>query len=610
MKHLKSLNKYFWKYKWLFFLGMIFTVLSNYFRILAPQVTKYVLNTVEMSLSHKTVVSKAVTHYDPLVRVFLNLLQTDDASYKTKILYSGIVLLVLALISGLFMFLMRQTIIVMSRHIEFEQKNEIFKHYQQLDTHFYKTHNTGDLMSRISEDVSRVRMYVGPAVMYLINLAATIGFSVTYMLNENKELTLYVLAPLPFLALTIYYVNTIINRKADKIQSLLSDLTTNAQESYSGIRVIKSFVQEKAMLGFFDKNSEDYRTHSISLAKTEAIYFPFMGLMIGLSTLLTIMIGGIYVIHGSMSIGVIGEFIMYVLLLTFPVSAIGWTASMIQRAATSQRRINEFLHTKPSIQNQKNPKEIILEGNIHFSHVDFIYPHTGIHALKDFSLKIHKGEKVAIIGKTGSGKSTIAQLMLRMYDPQKGDIFYDGVSIKEIDVKNLRSQISYVPQDVFLFSDSVENNIGFALQNPPHEKVREAARSAVVAREIESFTEKYQTLIGERGVTLSGGQKQRISIARALIKEHEITVFDDCLSAVDAKTENEIIGHLYDYLQNKTAVIITHRIFSLFSFDKIVVLEDGAIAEQGTHQSLLEQNGIYAEMYRHQQEQERKVRSS
>ena len=609
MKHLKSLNKYFWKYKWLFFLGMIFTVLSNYFRILAPQVTKYVLNTVELALSHSKPhnVSTATTHYDPLVKVFLNLLQTDNASYNTKILYSGILLLVLALISGLFMFLMRQTIIVMSRHIEFDQKNEIFKHYQQLDTHFYKTHNTGDLMSRISEDVGRVRMYVGPAVMYLINLEATIGFSVTYMLNENKELTLYVLAPLPLLALTIYYVNTIINRKADKIQSLLSDLTTNAQESYSGIRVIKSFVQEKAMLGFFEQNSEDYRTHSISLAKTEAIYFPFMGLMIGLSTLLTIMIGGIYVIQGSMSIGVIGEFIMYVLLLTFPVSAIGWTASMIQRAATSQRRINEFLHTKPSIQNQKNPKEVILKGNIEFHHVDFIYPHTGIHAIKDFSLKIKKGEKVAIIGKTGSGKSTIAQLMLRMYDPQKGNIWYDGVSIKDIDVKTLRAQISYVPQDVFLFSDSVENNIGFALQKPPHERVKEAAKNAVVAREIESFPEKYQTLIGERGVTLSGGQKQRISIARALIKEHEITVFDDCLSAVDAKTENEIIGHLYDYLQNKTAVIITHRIFSLFSFDKIVVLEDGAIAEQGTHQSLLDQNGIYAEMYRHQQEQEKKM---
>ena len=610
MKHLKSLNKYFWKYKWLFFLGMVFTVLSNYFRILAPQVTKFVLNTVEVSLSHgKPLVAKAATHYDPLVQQFLNVLQTDHASYNTKILYSGLVLLILALISGLFMFLMRQTIIVMSRHIEFEQKNEIFKHYQQLDTHFYKTHNTGDLMSRISEDVSRVRSYVGPAVMYLINLAATIGFSVTYMLNENKELTLYVLAPLPLLAFTIYYVNTIINRKADKIQSLLSDLTTNAQESYSGIRVIKSFVQEKAMLGFFNQNSEDYRTHSISLAKTEAIYFPFMGLMIGLSTLLTIMIGGIYVIHGNLSVGVIGEFIMYVLLLTFPVSAIGWTASMIQRAATSQRRINEFLHTKPSIQNEKNPKEVILKGNIEFSHVDFVYPHTGIHAIKDFSLKIRKGEKVAIIGKTGSGKSTIAQLMLRMYDPQSGTIYYDGVDIKDIDLKTLRSQISYVPQDVFLFSDSVENNIGFALKHPTKDRVVAAAKNAVVARDIETFPEKYDTLIGERGVTLSGGQKQRISIARALIKDHEITVFDDCLSAVDAKTENEIISHLYEYLHKKTAVIITHRIFSLFSFDKIILLEDGAIAEQGTHQSLLAENGLYAEMYRHQQEEE-KVRST
>jgi ATP-binding cassette subfamily B protein len=590
-------------------LGIIFTVLSNYFRILAPQVTKYVLNTVEISLSKDPQVSaKTITHYDPMVSVFVDKLSANDVTYKTKILYSGIILLVLALISGLFMFLMRQTIIVMSRHIEYAQKNEIFKHYEQLDTHFYKTHNTGDLMNRISEDVSRVRMYVGPAVMYVINLAATIGFSVTYMFNENRELTVYVLAPLPFLAFTIYYVNTIINRKADKIQSLLSDLTTNAQESYSGIRVIKSFVQEKAMLGFFDRNSEDYRTHSISLAKTESIYFPFMGLMIGLSTLLTILIGGMYVINGSISVGVIGEFIMYVLMLTFPVSAIGWTASMIQRAATSQRRINEFLHTTPSIKNPANAKKTELKGNIEFRHVDFIYPHTGIHAIRDFSLNIRKGEKVAIIGKTGSGKSTIAQLMLRMYDPQKGDIFYDGVSIKEIDLKTLRSQISYVPQDVFLFSDSVESNIGFGLENPLKEKVIEAAQSAVVAREINSFPKKYETLIGERGVTLSGGQKQRISIARALIKEHEITVFDDCLSAVDAKTENEIINNLYHYLHQKTAVIITHRIFSLFSFDKIILLEDGAIAEQGTHQSLLEKNGKYADMYRRQQEQDKKMR--
>ena len=337
---------------------------------------------------------KAVTHYDPLINWIIHSFNTKDVPFKTKILYSGVILLVLALISGLFMFLMRQTIIVMSRHIEFEQKNEIFKHYQKLDTNFYKTHNTGDLMSRISEDVSRVRSYTGPAIMYLINLAATIGFSVTYMINENKELTLYVLAPLPILAITIYYVNTIINRKADKIQSLLSDLTTNAQESYSGIRVIKSFVQEKAMLGFFEKNSEEYRSNAISLAKTEAIYFPSMGLMIGLSTLLTIMIGGFYVIDGSISIGVIGEFIMYLLLLTFPVSAIGWTASMIQRAATSQRRINEFLHTVPTVENHEGAKEIVLQGDIEFKHVDFIYPHTGIHAIKDFSLHIKKGEKV------------------------------------------------------------------------------------------------------------------------------------------------------------------------------------------------------------------------
>jgi len=607
MKHLKSLNKYFWKYKWLFFLGMVFIVLSNYFRILAPQVTKYVLNTVEISLSHDNaaVIKKNISHYDPLVNLFVQKLNKEGSSYKTKILYSGVTLLILALISGLFMFLMRQTIIVMSRHIEYEQKNEIFKHYQKLDTHFYKTHNTGDLMNRISEDVSRVRSYVGPAVMYLINLAATIGFSVTYMLNENKELTLYVLAPLPILAFTIYYVNTIINRKADKIQRLLSDLTTNAQESYSGIRVIKSFVQEKAMLGFFDTNSEEYRTNSISLAKTEAIYFPSMGLLIGLSTLLTILIGGIYVINGSMSIGVIGEFIMYVLLLTFPVSAIGWTASMIQRAATSQRRINEFLHTSPSIENKNDAKELILKGNIEFKKADFIYPHTGIHAIKDFSLKINKGEKVAVIGKTGSGKSTIAQLLLRMYDVQKGEILYDGINIKEFDLKSLRSQVSYVPQDVFLFSDSVENNIGFALKKPDKDKVTNAARSAAVNKEIDSFPGRYQTLIGERGVTLSGGQKQRISIARALIKDHEITIFDDCLSAVDAKTENEIISNLYQYLHKKTAIIITHRIFSLFNFDKIIVLKDGAIAEQGTHQSLLDLNGLYAEMYRRQQEQEK-----
>src|ERR1017187_2405686 len=611
MTPLSSLNKYFWKYKWHFFLGTVFIILSNYFRILTPQVTKYVLNTVEVSLKkeHTPADSLIRTNYDPLVKIFVHKMVSEDSSFKTKILYSGIILLILALISGFFMFLMRQTIIVMSRHIEYAQKNEIFNHYQSLDTHFYKTHNTGDLMNRISEDVSRVRMYTGPAIMYLINLAATIGFSVTYMFNENKELTFYVLSPLPILAITIYYVNTIINRKSDRIQSLLSDLTTNAQESYSGIRVIKSFVQEKSMLGFFEKNSELYRRNSISLAKTEAIYFPSMGLMIGISTLLTIFIGGLYVINGTINIGVIGEFVMYILMLTFPVMAIGWTASMIQRAATSQRRINEFLHTNPSILNSGDSEIIELKGQIELRNVDFRYPHTGIHAIKNFSLNIKKGQKVAIIGKTGSGKSTLAQLLLRMYDPQVGTILYDGLDIRKIDLKSLRSQISYVPQDVFLFSDTVANNIDFALQQPDETKIYGAASNAAVAGEIKGFPQNYKTLIGERGVTLSGGQKQRISIARALIKDHQVVIFDDCLSAVDARTENEIISRLYNFLQSKTAIIITHRIFSLFNFDKIIVLRDGAIVEEGTHRELLDQSGLYAEMY-YTQQQEEKTKAS
>ena len=609
MTPLSSLNKYFWKYRWRFLLGIIFIVLSNYFRILTPQITKYVLNTVEFSLKkeHSPADAAIKTHYDPLVRDFITALQVHDSSFKTKILYSGIILLVLALISGFFMFLMRQTIIVMSRHIEYGQKNEIFNHYQLLDTHFYKNHNTGDLMNRISEDVSRVRMYTGPAIMYLINLAATIGFSLTYMFRENAELTFYVLSPLPILAVTIYYVNTIINRKSDRIQALLSDLTTNAQESYSGIRVIKSFVQEKAMLGFFEKNSEMYRRNAVSLAKTEAIYFPSMGLMIGISTLLTIFIGGLYVINGTINIGVIGEFVMYILMLTFPVMAIGWTASMIQRAATSQRRINEFLNTKPEIRNEPSIIKTQLKGKIEFRQVDFTYPQTGIHAIKDFSLIIEKGEKVAIVGKTGSGKSTIAQLLLRMYDPQNGSILIDGIDIRRYDLAALRSQISYVPQDVFLFSDSVANNIDFSLQHPDTSPIRLAAEQAAVASEIERFPQGYDTRIGERGVTLSGGQKQRISIARALIKDHQIVVFDDCLSAVDARTEKEILSKLYAYLQDKTALIITHRIFSLLNFDKIIVLKDGAIAEQGTHRELLEIGGLYSEMYYNQQQQEEKA---
>jgi ATP-binding cassette, subfamily B, multidrug efflux pump len=429
------------------------------------------------------------------------------------------------------------------------------------------------------------------------------------MLKTDPKLTLVALAPLPVLAIAIYFVNTIINKKSERIQSLLSDLTTNAQESYSGIRVIKSFVQEKAMLGFFKKNSEAYRDNALSLAKTEAIYFPSMALLIGLSTLITIMVGSLDVVNNvpGASVGRIAEFVMYIQMLTFPVSAIGWTASMTQRAATSQRRINEFLHTEAGIKNQAEPVQTPLEGNITLANVDFIYPHTGIHALKDFSLQINKGEKVAIVGRTGSGKSTVAQLLLHMYEPQKGMIAYDGIPINKFDIHSLRLQISYVPQDIFLFSETVRNNIRFGVDDASDEAVIAAAKQASIHTEIERFQNGYDTLIGERGVTLSGGQKQRISIARALIKNPEVVIFDDCLSAVDARTEKEIIGNLYRFLKGRTAIIITHRIFSLFDFDKVIVLDDGKIVEQGTHSQLLALNGYYAEMYNRQQEQEKEA---
>ena len=609
MTQLSTLNKYFWKYRWLFSLGFFFVILTNYFRILSPQLTGYVVNTVIHSIKAKGAVSQpAIRHagnYDITVRTLIS--KFDTLSFQQQILFTGITLLVLAIISGFFMFLMRQTIIVMSRHIEYDQKNEIFVHYQKLDTTFYKTHSTGDMMNRIAEDVSRVRMYTGPAIMYFINLAAVIGFSIYFMLRSDVKLTLVALCPLPILAFTIYFVNTIINKKSERIQSLLSDLTSNAQESYSGIRVIKSFVQEKAMLGFFKKNSEAYRSNALSLAKTEAIYFPSMALLIGLSTLITIMVGGLDVANHvpGATVGKIAEFVMYIQMLTFPVSAIGWTASMTQRAVASQKRINEFLLTSPVIKNDPQKINVSLEGNISFMNADFIYPHTGIHAVKDFSLQVNKGEKIAIVGKTGSGKSTIAQLLLRMYDVQKGMITYDGIPVNKISLDSLRSQISYVPQDVFLFSETVMNNIKFGNASATTEDVIKAAKNASIYNEIERFSDGFETMVGERGVTLSGGQKQRISIARALIKDPGIVIFDDCLSAVDGKTEKEIITNLYLYLEDKTAIIITHRIFSLFRFDKIIVLDEGRIAEEGTHEKLLAKKGLYTEMYARQQAQEK-----
>jgi len=602
VKHLKSLTKYFWKYRIRFGIGVLFVFLSNYFNVLSPQVTGFVIDYVQQQLPGYQPPARP-PRYDMLVTSISGWISGLGYGPIRVVALCGITILTLALLRGFFLFLMRQSIIVMSRFIEYDQKNEIYSHYQQLDTAFYKTHSTGDLMNRIAEDVSRVRMFTGPAVMYLANLMAVISLSVFFMIKRDAELTLYVLIPLPILAVVIYYVNNTIHKKSERIQESLSDLTTNAQETYSGIRVIKSFVQERAMLVFFTRNSEAYKKNAIGLARVEAIYFPSITLLIGLSTLLTIMIGGLHHIYHpeKTDLSTIVEFVMYVNMLTFPVSAIGLTASMIQRAAASQKRIDEFLNTQPAIRDQSGAAPVRLNGNIVFDKVNFIYPHTGIHALKNFSLRVKKGEKVAIVGRTGSGKSTIAQLLLRMYDPTGGKIELEGKDIRQISLKSLREQISYVPQDVFLFSDTVSGNISFGVPDAESALVETAARKASVDKEIALFPQQYDTLVGERGVTLSGGQKQRISIARALVKEPGLVIFDDCLSAVDARTEKTIINNLNEYLHGKTAIIITHRIFSLLHFDKIVVLDDGAIAEEGTHAELLARKGYYAAMYTRQQ---------
>jgi ATP-binding cassette, subfamily B, multidrug efflux pump len=600
MKHLSALGKYFWKYKERLFLGILFIFISNYFAVLAPQVTGFIINQVQVFLKGSGNVTASANN-DPLVNKIIQWLMGFQFSPVSKVALFGVVLLVLAMLRGFFMFLMRQTIIVMSRHIEYDQKNEVFQHYLQLDTNFYKTHETGDLMNRMAEDVSRVRMYTGPAVMYLINLVALISLSVFYMVKANPQLSLYVLAPLPILAVTIYYVNNIINKKSEEVQEKLSDLTTNAQQSYSGIRVIKSFVQEKAMQAFYANNSEQYRQSALSLYKTEAVYFPVMGLIIGISTLLVILIGGLKYMNNEIRVGDMAAFIMYLTMLTFPVSAIGWVASTIQRAAASQKRLNEFLYTNAEIQTIDHPEKINPNGTIQFNDVSFVYPHTGIRALDHFSLTIQPGEKIAIIGKTGSGKSTVGQLLLRFYDPTEGFISINGKKLIDLDLKDYRRQISYVPQEVFLFSDTIANNISFGTKDAIGTAIEKAASMASVHQDIVSFPQGYNTMVGERGVTLSGGQKQRVSIARAIIKSPGFIVLDDCLNAVDARTERAIMEQLNLYLQDKTAIIITHRIFSLLAFDRIVVLDEGRIAEQGTHAELLQLNGLYTGLFRRQQ---------
>lgn len=601
MKELASLNKYFVKYIWHLLGGIAFVTISNYFRILQPQMLRRALDLVveNIGLYRNTegFASQGVIY----------------AMLGKSLLFFGIIVVVLAILMGLFMYLMRQTIIVMSRLIEYDMRKELYDHYQALNSEFYKRNSTGDLMSRITEDVNKVRNYFGPTILYGVNLITLFTLTIYSMIQVSPTLTFYSLLPLPFLVLGIYYVSSQIQRRSTVIQQQLSSLTSAAQEAYSGIRVVKSYVREEPTVNHFAAQSELYKTKALDLAKIDNAFFPIMLLMIGASTIITVYVGGLQVVAGNITPGNIAEFVIYVSMLTWPVTSIGWIASLTQQAAASQKRLNEFLNTKPSIvvnshANKQSESEnaaataFQLNGEVEFKNVTFVYPDTGIVALKNVSFSLSKGEKLAIIGRTGSGKSTIADLLVRMYDITEGSILIDGQDIKSLPLDLLRQRVGYVPQDVFLFSNSVAGNIAFGRRDEVERaEIEQFAKYAAVYDDIQGLSEGFDTMVGERGVTLSGGQKQRISIARALIKRPNIVLFDDCLSAVDTTTEQTILGYMNDALADKTAIIITHRIYGLLRFDKIIVLDNGEMVEQGTHEELMQNGGYYAEIFEQQQ---------
>ncbi len=575
MKELRHLNKYFYKYRYRLLLGILITIAAKIFALFTPRLVGQSFDIITSRLNDE--ISLSV--------------------FRTELLLNITYIFVAAVIAGGFTFLMRQTIINVSRYVEYDLKNEVYEQYQKLSLNFYKSNRTGDLMNRITEDVSKVRLYVGPAIMYSINMITLFIVALIYMYNQAPSLTLYTIIPLPILSIAIYFLSKVIHERSTVVQEYLSKLSAFTQESFSGISVIKAYGIETPTNSSFSTLSSEQRQKHIDLAKIRAFFFPLMILLIGSSNLLVIYIGGQQYINGEIaSLGIIAEFIIYVNMLTWPVAAIGWVTSLVQEAEASQKRINEFLKEQPEINNTVT-LETPIDGAIAFNNVSFTYPDTNITALKNISFKVAQGDTLAIIGKTGSGKSTILDLIGRLYDINDGKITIDNQDIESLNLINLRDAIGYVPQDAFLFSDSIKNNIKFGDDNATDEAIIQAAKHAVVHENIMKFTNGYDTVLGERGVTLSGGQKQRISIARAFIKSPNILLLDDCLSAVDTETEEEILNNIERVSKNKTTIIVSHRISSVKNANNIIVLEDGEMIQHGTHEELINVEGYYKDLF-------------